>query len=94
MNRPRRGSHPSWWEHVPLRQRLGRRCGVLILRLRDALLRRSVVITALVAAYAALCVGLLLSGAGAVALLAALPLLLVPPLGCLAYWLLWKEFHH
>jgi hypothetical protein len=66
----------------------------VIVRLRDTIRRRSFLVTTLFSAYAALCLGLLLSGAGAVALLAALPLLLVPPVGCLAYWLLWKEFHH
>jgi len=94
MGRQRRRPPPSWWSHVPPHQRLNRQSGVVILRLRDGLCRRGVLITTLLAAYTALCLGLLLSGAGLVALLAALPLLLVPPVGCLAYWLLWKEFHH
>lgn len=84
----------GWWAHVPAHQRLSRRAGVGIHRLLDAIRRRSFVISALVCAYAFVCVGLLLSGTGAVALLAALPLLLVPPVALLAYWLLWKEFHH
>ncbi len=94
MARHRRAADPSWWVHVPARQRLSRQTGVVIRRLRDVLLRRTFLITFLFTAYVALCLGLLLSGAGAVALLASLPLLLVPPVACLAYWLLWKEFHH
>lgn len=94
MPPPRRDSKASWWAHVPADQRLGRQTGVVIVRLRDAIRRPSFLVTTLFSAYAALCLGLLHSGAGAVAVLAALPLLLVPPLGCLAYWLLWKEFHH
>jgi len=65
-----------------------------MLRLREAISRRNVLISALFTAYIAICLGLLLSGTGSVAVLASLPLLLVPPVGCLAYWLLWKEFHH
>lgn len=94
MSRHRQGSGRSWWAHVPAHQRLRRQSGVHLLRLREVLGRRSVLITGLVVAYVALCIGLLLSGTGVVALLATLPLLLVPPVGCLAYWLLWKEFHH
>lgn len=94
MPRPGRGSEPSWWDHVPAHQRRQRQIGVQIRRLRDTVCRRWFLITTLIAAYVAICLVLLLSGTGAVALLATLPLLLVPPVGCLAYWLLWKEYHH
>lgn len=94
MPSPGRGSEPSWWAHVPAHQRRQRRIAARMRRLRDTMRRRWFLITTLIAAYVAICLVLLLSGTGAVALLATLPLLLVPPVGGLAYWLLWKEYHH
>lgn len=94
MSADRKRSPASWWSHVPVHERPQRRGAVWVLRLRQQLGRRSFLITALFTAYALICFSLLLSGMGAVALLAVLPLLLVPPIGALAYWLLWKEFHH
>ena len=86
-------SHP-WWHHIPANQRsavvraVGRR------RLRELLSRRRSQIIALVLIYALLC-GLLLILAGASLLvLAVLPLLLLPALAGLTWWLTWKEFHH
>jgi hypothetical protein len=94
MDPERERSPASWWSHVPLHERPQRRGTIWFLRLRRAFASRSFLITALFSAYAVICLSLLLSGMGAVALLAVLPLLLVPPIGALAYWLLWKEFHH
>lgn len=86
-------SHP-WWHHIPADQRsavvraVGRR------RLRVLLSRRRSQIIALVLIYALLC-GLLLILAGAsLVVLAVLPLLLLPALAGLTWWLTWKEFHH
>ena len=63
-------------------------------RLRELLSRRRSQIIALVLIYALLC-GLLLILAGASLLvLAVLPLLLLPALAGLTWWLTWKEFHH
>ena len=63
-------------------------------RLREQLSRRRSQIIALVLIYALLC-GLLLILAGASLLvLAVLPLLLLPALAGLTWWLTWKEFHH
>lgn len=94
MPSPGRGSEPSWWAHVPAHQRRQRRIAARMRRLGHTVRRRWFLITTLIAAYVAICLVLLLSGTGAVALLATLPLLLVPPVGGLAYWLLWKEYHH
>jgi hypothetical protein len=56
--------------------------------------RRRSQIIALVLIYALLC-GLLLILAGAsLVVLAVLPLLLLPALAGLTWWLTWKEFHH
>ena len=35
----------------------------------------------------------LLAGEPLLTVFAYLPLVLVPPVGCLVYWLVWKEFH-
>jgi hypothetical protein len=94
MDPERERSSASWWSHVPLHERPQRRGAVWLLRLRRALGSRSFLIRLLFTAYAVICLSLLLSGMGVVALVAVLPLLLVPPIGALAYWLLWKEFHH
>ena len=87
-------SNTSWWVHVPVHQRFQRRLGVWCFRWREVLLRRPFLITTLFIAYAVICFVILLSSTGGVALLATLPLLLVPPVGALAYWLLWNEFHY
>ena len=86
-------SHP-WWHHIPANQRsavvraVGRR------RLRELLSRRRSQIIALVLIYALLCsLPIILAGASLV-VLALLPLLLLPALAGLAWWLTWKEFHH
>ena len=35
----------------------------------------------------------LLFGQSLITIFAVLPLLVVPPVGCLIYWLVWREFH-
>ena len=84
--------HP-WWQHVPAErrhqalwrrrwQRLGRR-----LTSRPSLL---LLLLLLLLAGSA---GLAAAGAGGLALALLLPLLLLPPLAALSYWLTWREFH-
>lgn len=43
--------------------------------------------------YLAICVAVLVSTSVSIALLALAPLLLLPALGFLAYWLVWSEYH-
>ena len=87
-------SNTSWWDYVPVHQRFQRRLSVWCFRWRKALFRRPVLITTLFIAYAVISLVILLSTSGKLALLAALPLLLAPAVGALAYWLVWNEFHH
>lgn len=94
MKTDRKCPPASWWSHVPVHERPQRRGAVWVIRLRQLFVRRLFLITALCTAYALICLYVLRSGMGAVALLAVLPLLLMPPIGALSYWLLWKEFHH
>ena len=85
--------HPLW-RHLPLerqhlRTRLALRSRRLLSRLRG---RRERVV--LVTTFYTLiwCLPLLL-GQPLITFFALLPLLLVPPVGLLVYWLVWREFH-
>lgn len=84
--------HP-WWQHVPHAQRRSCRRQLRLLRLREWWERRSSRSLVMLLIYLAFCLGLLVVAQPHLALTAALPLLLVPPLAALSYWLLWHEFH-
>jgi len=89
-----RSPHP-WWHHLPPERRR-RRDYVRLLsrRARAWLLQRRQLIVSALAFYLLLCLVPFLLGVPALALMALLPVLLVPPVGYLVYWLVWKEFHH
>ena len=85
--------HP-WWKHVPSQHQgrtLQRRRRQ---RLITALMSQRSRLVLLLVLYAAITFGLMRSGVGAISLLVLLPLLLLPPLAALVWWLMWKEFHH
>ena len=85
--------HP-WWQHLPEHQRT--RQHLLRLQRRRLLAwlkRKPQRIGLTVIAYALLCSLPLLWGLPLISLVALLPLLLVPPVGVLVYWLVWQEFH-
>lgn len=86
--------HHAWWRYVPESARAGRLQLVQRRRWQQRLARRRVQISILVGLYSILCLAPLLVGVKSLALLAGLPLLLLPALGYLVYWLTWKEFHH
>jgi len=85
-----------WWRHVPSERRPGLRRTLLRRRLVALINRRRSRITALVLLYLLICsIPLLLSGgAVSLSLLAILPMLLLPAVAALSWWLTWKEFHH
>jgi hypothetical protein len=85
--------HP-WWHHLPpeRRSRLEHH-RLLLRRLRAWMLQRRQMIAISVGFYLLLCLLPLVLGLPALGLVAVLPLLLVPPIGYLVYWLMWKEFH-
>lgn len=88
------GHHPHpWWRHVPPAERPGRSLQLALLQLRAGLSRRRSRILLVLLVYGGLCALPLLVGQGALTLLAVLPLVLVPPVGYLTYWLAWHEFH-
>jgi len=88
-----RSGHPWLGYHPPHRQRqltIQRR----LLLLRSTLVQPRYQVHLLLGAYLLFCLLPLLFGLVTLTAFAILPLLLVPPVGFLIYWLVWKEFHH
>ena len=85
--------HP-WWDYLPPERRTRQlKLRLLARRLRAWLLQRRQLIAVAIAVYVLLCAVPLLLGLPGLTGVALLPLLLVPPVGWLIYWLVWKEFH-
>ena len=84
--------HP-WWSYVPPDGRNRLRRQVRLQRLWAWLRQRRVRIGLALAVYLLLCLLPLLLGEPTLVLVALLPVLLVPPVGYLAYRLTWLEFH-
>jgi hypothetical protein len=83
----------DWWRFVPPEQRRRRRFKAWRLRWKERLRQRWLAITIAFLAYGLVLLWLLLHLPPVVTLLALAPMLLLPLLGYLTYWLLWKEFH-
>ena len=86
--------HHPWWRHVPsaeqtraLRQRRRR-------RIWNRLTSRKGLFSLLMLVNGGILITMAAAGAGPIALLALLPLVLMPALAGLAWWLTWQEFHH
>jgi hypothetical protein len=62
-------------------------------RIWSLLSSRSAVLLLLLAVYLLICLAVLRSTAGSVAVLALAPLVLTPAVALLAYWLVWSEYH-
>lgn len=90
--RPRLQDHP-WWDGVPesQRQAIRSRSRWRLLKQRFSQRRNVIATTALI--YLLACLVLLLLGAGTISVLALLPLLLMPALLVMIWWLTWKEYH-
>lgn len=88
-------SPPSNWSiYVPAAQRRKVMRLRTWQRIKTRLLSRSFIVSTLLVGYLLVCLYLLLWGSPTVGFLAILPMLLPPPVAYLAYWLLWREFHH
>ena len=85
--------HHPWRSHLPPGQRASRALQLAGLRWRERLQRRRSRILLALIVYVALCLLPLRIGQPHLTLMALLPLLLVPPVGYLAYLLAWHEFH-
>ncbi len=85
--------HPLW-DYLPEQERTFRKLTALRRRRLWAWFKqRRQQIRALLIAYVALWSVPVLIGEPLMTIFAVLPLLLVPPVGYLVYWLVWKEFH-
>jgi len=89
---PRPASHP-WLVHLPPERRRRARLERRLLLLRAWLGLRRSQIQLLLGLYLLFCLLPLLLGLVTLTAFALLPLLLVPPVAVLIYWLVWKEFH-
>ena len=90
----RQPPHP-WWHHLPAERRSRREhARLLARRCRAWLAQRRQLIALALGVYLILCALPLCLGLPVLAVVAILPLILVPPVGFLVYWLVWKEFHH
>ena len=89
-----RTPHP-WWHQLPPERRTRREHTILLYRRLRAWLwvrRQRVLLT--IGFYLLLCILPILFGLPALGVVALLPLLLIPPVGVLLYWLVWKDYHH
>lgn len=83
----------SWWRYVPERERSQRLRQWRWLWLRGQLKRRSVQIALLLVVNILICLVPWWMGLQSLAVLALLPVVAVPLVGVLAYWITWQEFH-
>lgn len=84
--------HP-WWQYVGQERRSGVLLRRLAGRLNQWITSQQGKLTLVLLLYLSIGLVLVIQGAGLMALLTGLPLLLLPPLAYLLYWLTWKEFH-
>ena len=81
--------HP-WWKHVPSTQRRS----IPARQLKHWLRRRRSRIVLMALIYALICGVPVIIGGASLSLLAVLPMLLLPAVAGLTWWLTWKEFRH
>lgn len=86
-------NHP-WWNHVPQERRLPTLQRRRWRLLRSALGSQTSRLILVFLAYGGLTLALAVSGAGAMSTMILVPLLVVPALAAVAWWLTWTEFHH
>jgi hypothetical protein len=87
---PDRADDHPWWRHAAA----GQKRTLLGMRISAWLRRRNSRIIAMGFLYLLLCAIPLVFGGASISLLAVLPMLLLPALAGLTWWLIWKEFHH
>lgn len=85
--------HPFWHHLPPERRSRTARWALQLRRLRAWLGKRRQRVTLTLVVYLLVWSLPLLVGQPVITVFALMPLLLVPPVGWLVYWLVWKEFH-
>ena len=88
---PQRDHH--WASKVSPEERRQRRLKILFKKIQEFLGSEKAKLIALALIYAVIFLSIAFSGLGALVGLALLPLILIPALAYLAYWLIWQEFH-
>ena len=83
----------DWSDYLPDRERRRVERRRERQRWRTRLRERRVLISLCIGVYLLWCVALLLRGMLFAFSLSLLPILVLPPLGYLAWWLVWKEFN-
>lgn len=83
----------GWWRYVPEQERSRRRKQWRWAWLRAQLHRRRVQIALLLVLNLLICLVPWWMGLQSLAVLALLPVVAVPLVGGLAYWITWQEFH-
>jgi Zn-dependent membrane protease YugP len=85
--------HHPWWQHVPAERQQATLWRRRQRRLWQLLSSRRSQLLLLLGLLLVLTAGLAVAGAGGFSLALLLPLLLLPALAALSYWLTWREFH-
>ena len=83
----------AWWRYVPAEEQPRRRQQWRRAWLRAQLQRRRVQIALLLLLNLLICLVPWWLGLRSLAVLALLPVVAVPLVGALAYWITWQEFH-
>lgn len=83
----------DWADYLPPEHREQRERSRQRLRLRTQLRQRKTLLVIAASFYGLWCLSLLLAGQWFVFLLALVPLLSLPAIAALAWWLLWKDFN-
>ena len=91
---PRSAQSPSsWWRHIPQEQQQQRARQIRMLRLRAWIGRRGNQMKVAITLYLLMCLVPIAFGLPLFSAFASLPLLLLPAVGYLSYYLIWQEFH-
>ena len=94
MPKPKTPSREHHWAStVSPEKRRQRRFKILVKKIQEFLGSEKAKLMALALIYALIFLTIAFSGVGALIGLALLPLVLIPALAYLAYWLIWQEFH-
>jgi hypothetical protein len=89
---PKLQDHP-WWNHLPEHKRHAARSRSRWRQRKERFSQRRNLIATTTLLYLLVCLIPLLFGASTVSVLALMPILLMPALLAMIWWLAWKEFH-
>ena len=85
--------HP-WWQHTSAESKQTTLRRRRELRARNWISSRNGSLCLLLIINAGFLIGIAANGVGTLTLVALLPLVILPSLAAVSWWLAWKEFHH